>query len=1198
MATTAGSSKRAWQRTQRPTFDEHSRQVWRILLSILGLTTLVIAAIVWWSSLKPPPRTLVVSITDDRDEYATVPPVPMLQQDEVELRRWAQATKAPFLTRKLSALRSVKAFCDSLFSAAEGLEFETVDPLGNPVRQRETFRKGDTLLLHIRAHGMAMLWGEEQKPQPFLIRSFKSLDDLPQTNAISVAELLLNLAEYKDVQIVVVLDGVHFNYDPRLGQLVNEFPAAVANAIPPHAKNLWVILPSTSGEISAVSPEHQRSIFNLALLESWQAEKSNGAGRIALPDLVRLIKDRYQELREDRDDREFWQTVEQLPNGPAGQANRPELSGSGVYFTTIPPAKKTAEEKKAAEPAAEGKKTSASLRELPLFQSGAGTLAAWYQPADAAPAGPMPPAGEAAAPSPANPANPADASASPSAGTAPAASPMSPPAPPTQAAPPAPAGPAPAPENEPPRHRPFLVSFAAQLETAWRLRDELENWQQGSGLAGWSPVHFAPHHWRRLNAYLIAYEERCRAGTDPSTEQQLANDLASLIGELQRLKFQVQNNQPGAVSDGDNFELAKTWKAFRFGSGSQEIPSAAWQSFRASDKNSLHDANKALKIYADAAYRLPEYVRLQGLMHSSPGASLNLKVELNRLQDRLKAMRNRFKARTEDGRIQPQIAAELLDQARDVQAARDYLDQRIISLAQGLAADKRVALPGRAQAICLLLESPLLPARERAELLDRVLPPLDPSDDAKEIRRVDGGRPGNGQLLFGSVVEQTRAFEQMVRCLANEDTPNVVAKPDGTLRGSAQFFLSEVNRLMSQAADSRTGAVLTIGLQHRQFLSTLPDLIRQQYDATNAMPQRQRVREQFDLYHWLLLVDGRDAERLVGLPVFLIQPFLPETAPDAVLVTIEPKQIFLGDKPQRVQVSIQLISDKVNPADLRARLTLTDDAGGALLIEDAVTRVAAVRNRDIPIGGSKEWRGEFEVRAAEGFNRQSVLLTATAEFGTATAQDDAECRLKLPNEVELKVVQLHRWSPEDPLARAETDNKQGAELRLYPNRNTAFKLLLRNLSSDDKKVKVQLISVPQNPRSRLFNEKRELLPEFPADSLDARRVAGAIGWSCGGRDEREDAGRPAAQGFAAQGSQPGAKVGHPCCRCGTGRRCARSRGGGDERTHLRDHQRRQSCRAIYPLARTPAVRSARAVQGGELPVRWQSVELPSPVDVG
>ena len=60
--------------------------LWLLVLVLLGtMLSLIlgIAVIAWWMSFKPPARTLLISITDDRKEFATVPPVPMLEQDEL-----------------------------------------------------------------------------------------------------------------------------------------------------------------------------------------------------------------------------------------------------------------------------------------------------------------------------------------------------------------------------------------------------------------------------------------------------------------------------------------------------------------------------------------------------------------------------------------------------------------------------------------------------------------------------------------------------------------------------------------------------------------------------------------------------------------------------------------------------------------------------------------------------------------------------------------------------------------------------------------------------------------------------------------------------------------------------------------------------------------------------------------------------------
>jgi flagellar basal body-associated protein FliL len=1083
MATKAGTpNKRSWQQPQRPVFDEHSRKVWRLLISVLALVMLAIAGIAYWMSFKPPPRSFLISITDDRKEFATVPPVPMLEQDEAALKGWAQSTKVPVLFRKLSAIASPKTFCSNLFSPTESFEFETYNAAGAAQLSKQTLRKDDTLLLYIRAHGMATLPAEGNEPQPFLVTSFEGLEELTPRNSISVGELFQQLAANRDVKTVVILDAVHFNYDPRLGQLVNEFPQAVAKALPADAANLWVVLPSGNGELSLVSPQHERTVFSLALLESWQAEKSKGALRVAWPKLLELVKDRYQQVREDEDDLAFWQSLQQLPRPDvAASSARPDPAGANVFLPTIPTPKLSKEDEK---PKADDKKTdekkvtSTNAVPFPFASSSPQTLAIFQPPAEPVPANPATPPGATANHPPAAPATPAPAAAAPPAII------------------PAPA--LPAKEDAPPRHRPFLVQYSTQLERAWRLRDELENWQQTSGLQGWSPVHFAPHQWRKLNAYLVAYEERCRAGTARDSEQ-LKTDLQIVIDDLERLKSHLQSGgEQTAANDQDMFDLAGAWRRFRF--GANEGPSFAWQSYQASDKNALHEANRALKIYADSAYRLPDYVRLQGIMLGSPGVKLTWKSDLLRLQQQLAGMRQSFQAKSADQRIQPHMANELLASAKDVQAARDALDRKLVKFAQGLSNSPDVALPGRCQAIGLLLESPLLPAGERAALLDRVLPPLTGADAVKDIRRVSGGRAGSGSLIIDSLPEQVFAELQVIKLLSGEEREKGVTKSDGTLGGSARFCMTKLNELTAHGFDSKPDTALQLGLEFRTFLSQLPNQIRTEQQALNRLQDRRRAREQFDLFHWLLLVDGRDASQLSEVPVFLTQPFLPEPAVDGVRITMEPKQIFLSDKPQRVHVYIQLTSDKINPADLKVKLSLDHDKS-LLEVVDAEARSAAIKNREVYVGGSKEWRRTFEVKGVEASNQANVILTASVVFGDKTATDDVECRLKLPNEIDLKIVPLHRWNEAEPIAGAETDNRQGAELRLYPNRNTALKFLLRNLSSEDKKVRVQLVRAPRTLRDRLFSDNRELLPEMQAlerqirsmrDGLPPQIAAGVV----------------------------------------------------------------------------------------------------------
>ncbi|WP_254509714.1 hypothetical protein [Anatilimnocola floriformis] len=1071
MANTAGASgKRSWQKPQRPVFDEHARKVWRLLISIVALVMIAVAIFAWWMSFKTPPRTLLVSITDDRKELATVPPVPMLEQDEAALQNWAQAAKVPTLSRKLPALLQTTTFLNTLFSPTDGFEFTTFDTAGKPSASRQSIRKGDTLLLYIRAHGIAVLPTKGTEPLPYLVTSFAGLAETTTENAILVSELFRQLAANRDVKTVLVLDAVHFNYDPRLGQLINQFPSAVAKALPEDATNLCVILPSSNGELTVISPQQERTVFSLALMESWQAEKANGALRVALPKLLELVRDRYQLLREDEDDSAFWQSVQLLPRSDA--ASNAKVAANDVFLPTLPTPKKSKDE--AAEKPAEKPTEKKSA-----FLSATSNFGLALQAPTAEPAPPK------AAETPKDP-----AAAAPPMPMPPAAAPA--------VAPPAAAVPAPKAEDAPPRHRAFLVEYSKQLEQAWRLRDELENWQQTSGLTGWSPVHFAPHAWRKLNAYLVAYEERCRAGTARDNEQ-LKTDLQIVIDELERLKALLRAGDTQSESRrNDQFDLAGSWRRFRF--GGNEGPSFGWQSFQASDKNALHDANRALKIYADAAYRLPEYVRLQGVLLSSPDARLTWKTDLLRLQPALQSLRDLLQPKTADERIQPQQASELLAAAKEVQNARDALDRKLVKFSQTLASSPAVALPGRGLAISLLLESSLLPAGERTELLDRLLPPLTTTPQPHEIHRVIGGRAGSGSLIIESLPDQVAAEMQVIKLLSGDTRDRGVTKSDGTLGGSARYCLSQLNELLGRGFDTNPQAALQIGAQFRTFLGQLPSQVEKQQEGLKRLTDRNRAREQFNLYHWLLLVDGRDASQITDSPVFLTQPFLPEPAVDTVRVTLEPKQIFLSDKPQRVQVYIQVTSDRIAAADLKVKLSLDHDSK-LLEVVDAEARSAAVKNREVYIGGSKEWRRTFEVKGVESTGQGSVLLTANVDFGGIKATDDAECRLKLPNEIDLKIVPVHRWNESEPIAGAETDNKQGAELRLYPNRNTALKFLLRNLSSDDKKVRVQLVRAPRTLRDRVFNDARELLPELQAlerqirsmrDGLPPQIAAGVV----------------------------------------------------------------------------------------------------------
>lgn len=1084
MASTAGAKaagKRSWQRAERQTFDERSHQVWRAIISLLALALVCAGGYYIWLSLQPQPKTLLLSITDDRTEYATVPPVPMLKGDEQALLGWAREAKVPTLLSKLSVVKDIGPFIDSLSSAAPTRpRFELLDSAPGTGGQDYPLKKKDTLIVYIRGHGLATLPPGATNPQPILVTRFERLQEITERNSISVATLLERLAAIPDVNKLVILDAVHFNYDPRLGQLVNQFPTAVAAAIPADAQNLWVLLPTASGEQTAIVPQHERTLFNVALVDALKAENHEGAAKVPLADVLRDIGARYHQFRNTDADLDFWQTLTLLPALEDKEvADRFQSAASAMKIPTspAPPPPKEGEEKPGSSETIEQKKTVRAPLKWPAGGLRPSALALFQQPA--------PPNGE---PTPAAPTAPASSSPTttvpapstavppPAAGTPGTNAPPVPPvAQPTEK--PAATTAPPADSESGPKYAPDVQSYRLKIAEAWRLRDELERWNNPDSVhetnaSGWSPIHFAPHQWRRLNAHLISHEERCRAGAIGNSEK----DLSDLILYLQSLQTNLQDDLPGSPWDRDlAYDLAGAWHRFR--AGDNKLPSAAWRSFQTSDTNELNAANDALKTYADCAYRLPEYVHLQGLMLSVAGEQLNLDAEVETLVDRLKRVRSEFTQLPEDGRITRAIAGPLQKEVDNLSTARKTIDAKINRLAEKLIQAQPLASPGRAQAICLLLQSPLLRAPDRAALLDRVLPPLKstPVNVNQTSDRVSGG---SGALVFASLSDQVRREMKVIEFLSGANVARGSSPPGNELNNRANETLKKLQALIGPAANMKANA-LPIGAEFRQYLSQLPSQISAHQLTLKRKTDRELAREAFELYHWLLLVDGRDAGQLTQFPLFLTQPYLPQRVQDLVKLTLNPAILQLTDKPQEVEVNVELVTDKVDTEELQARLSLQYDAN-TLEVVDVEKESAIHTDRRIELPG-KIWKGRFKITSRVTGELETTPLAAVVKFAEAPdARQQVSIRLPRPNLVDLIVVAEHRWQEAEPLAGAEIQRDQGAEVQLFPNRQTALKLVLRNLSSADKKVKVQLVRPPERlvERGRLYDEGGALHPRL------------------------------------------------------------------------------------------------------------------------
>src|SRR6478672_8441330 len=100
MASATTNSKRSWRSPPRGGLVKRSRYVWRWLLS--GLAIGLIAIAVYWAWPRPLPRTLLLTLSDEREERNILPPVPLVAGDVAALQAWAQAAKVPSLSLQLS----------------------------------------------------------------------------------------------------------------------------------------------------------------------------------------------------------------------------------------------------------------------------------------------------------------------------------------------------------------------------------------------------------------------------------------------------------------------------------------------------------------------------------------------------------------------------------------------------------------------------------------------------------------------------------------------------------------------------------------------------------------------------------------------------------------------------------------------------------------------------------------------------------------------------------------------------------------------------------------------------------------------------------------------------------------------------------------------------------------------------------------
>src|SRR4051812_40725326 len=97
-------NRRSWRSPPRGGLVRRSRYVWRWLLS--GLAIVLIGLAIFWAWPRRLPQTMLLVLSDDREERNILPPVPFVTGDVAALQSWAEAAKMPALALQLSKVET------------------------------------------------------------------------------------------------------------------------------------------------------------------------------------------------------------------------------------------------------------------------------------------------------------------------------------------------------------------------------------------------------------------------------------------------------------------------------------------------------------------------------------------------------------------------------------------------------------------------------------------------------------------------------------------------------------------------------------------------------------------------------------------------------------------------------------------------------------------------------------------------------------------------------------------------------------------------------------------------------------------------------------------------------------------------------------------------------------------------------------
>jgi len=926
----------------------------------------------------------------------------------------------------------------------------------------------DLLMLYVSAHGVSDR-GESGDWSAYLV--FSDYMRMGQGGRHPIGDFLDDVRSAESKMKLVALDAGRIAYDPRLGVVANEFPRLVESELRKLGEeDLWVLLPAGSLERAAVSHPLKRSVFGLSVAEalSGNADQWPKDHFVSLYELYRYVFEKCANWYDP--DTGAAQTPLLMKAGKGIVEPEQDTEGDEAHHL-IWVRDKEAPEESEAETVPEDQETEKPPDEasdletssLPhwvlstrygVLQTGAETPADAKPAANAEAKGDSKPTDDRIASPDEKP--PGEKEPVPASAAKEKKTPSEPVADKAKKKPDSTEG--------KDSFNEMVTRLRSHVHEAWMLRDALHDPQTPEAR---SPAEFAPHLWRQVNALLLYYERRCRAGrpvqadqasdgTSGQTMAELVASASALVDDLRRLQTLIGGDtEPSSQKFKHSVcgRLADSWRRYvQTGQTGDE-----------GEMSELKQLRNATRQYRRLLFSAVYYVRWHAEASiTSSSHRVPLYSEIENLLDELLRFKQTL-VTLEEAPVEISHISKLVDalkECRSLQSRSSKIDGLLA--VRETTAIANIQRPIHQQEAEDLLSTPLLSAPRRKRLLDELLSAAS-----------NAGAGQTGDVAFPrSATATPKRWQRLLDRLRLEEKLIRLANPDAadSLRGP----ISDIDGLLKQLPDSEEQLWLTcrgLGTGLRDIYAGLPD--GADYYALHLIDPRDTAKDAFGV------------ARSHPLPVFGV------TVEQPVLIRLAgPTQERLDKgkaKPLTFTVSAskrELITPLPTP-----RLQY-DDKHMAVSGPDAGPIEAA----DGWFHAELTWHVEARMDQDKAGARETDLtLTVPWTDGPEDKQASHTANLTLPqpNRIDLEVIRIGA-------SKHQPDSGATVVLELFPNRKTRYQFTLVNHSGLAKQVAVALYAIPPQPSAtiapgRIGRRLREIVLDDVTGILNADLIAKTSG---------------------------------------------------------------------------------------------------------